>query len=54
MGIPADRVNVNWGRSFMAISDRIEADRHKHWLMQFFPGGQKELNIEVNNQRMVG
>jgi AraC-like DNA-binding protein len=43
---------IKHGRNFMAISDRIEADRHRHWLMQFFLGGPKELNIEVNHERI--
>jgi len=40
------------GQNFMAISDRIEADRHRHWLIQLFLGGRKELNLEVNDERI--
>ncbi|ABR50018.1 helix-turn-helix- domain containing protein, AraC type [Alkaliphilus metalliredigens QYMF] len=41
---------IKYGRNFMAISDRIEADCHRHWLLQMFLSSQKELSIEVNNQ----
>ena len=43
---------IKHGRNFMAISDRMEADRHRHWLMQLFLGGSRELNIEVNDERI--
>ena len=36
----------------MAISNSIEADCHKHWLLQMFLCGQKEINIEVNGERI--
>ncbi len=36
----------------MAISNRIEADCHKHWLLQMFLSSEKELNIEINGQRI--
>lgn len=34
----------------MAISNSIEADCHKHWMLQMFLGSQKDLNIEVSGQ----
>jgi AraC-like DNA-binding protein len=37
-------------KNFMAVSDSIEADCHKHWLLQMFLSNQKNLNIEVNGQ----
>jgi AraC-like DNA-binding protein len=37
------------GRNFMAISNRIEADCHKHWLLQMFLSSHK-FSIEVNRQ----
>lgn len=43
---------IKCGRNFMAISDSIEADCHKHWLLQMFLS-QKELNIEVNGQLIL-
>ena len=43
---------IKFGRNFMAISNSIEADCHKHWLLQMFLGSQKELNIEVNGQHI--
>ncbi len=39
-----------YGKNFMAISDNIEADCHKHWLLQMFLSSRKELNIEVNGK----
>lgn len=44
---------IKYDRNFMAISDRIEADRHRHWLLQLFLSSQKDLNIEVNDQRIL-
>lgn len=41
---------IKYGRNFMAISDSIEADCHKHWLLQMFLSSEKELNIEVSGQ----
>lgn len=41
---------IRYGRNFMAISNSIEADCHRHWLLQMFLSSQKELNIEVNEQ----
>lgn len=43
---------IKYGRNFMAISNSIEADYHKHWLLQMFLCSQKEMNIEVNGQRI--
>ena len=43
---------IKYDRNFMAISNSIEADCHKHWLMQMFLSSQKELNIEVNGQHI--
>ncbi len=43
---------IKCGRNFMAISNSIEADCHKHWLFQMFLS-QKELNIEVNGQLIL-
>lgn len=40
---------IKYGRNFMAISNSIEADCHKHWLLQMFLSSQK-LSIEVNGQ----
>lgn len=44
---------IKQGKNFMAISNRIEADCHKHWLLQMFLCSQKELNIEVNGQLIL-
>lgn len=41
---------IKYDKNFIAISDSIEADCHKHWLLQMFLGSQKDLNIEVNGQ----
>ncbi|WP_342558522.1 helix-turn-helix domain-containing protein [Metasolibacillus sp. FSL K6-0083] len=41
---------IKHGRNFMAISNNIEADYHKHWLLQIFLSSQKDFNIEVNGQ----
>lgn len=41
---------IKYGRNFMAISNSIEADCHRHWLLQMFLSSQRELNIEVNEQ----
>jgi AraC-like DNA-binding protein len=41
---------IKYGKNFIAISNSIEADCHKHWLMQMFLSSKMELNIEVNNQ----
>lgn len=41
---------IKCDRNFMAISNNIEADCHKHWLIQMFLGSQNELDIEVNGQ----
>ncbi len=43
---------IKCGRNFMAISNSIEADCHKHWLFQMFLR-QNELNIEVNGQLIL-
>lgn len=43
---------IKYGKNFIAISDRIEADCHKHWLLQMFLSSHKNLNIEVNGQRI--
>src|SRR5690606_13008261 len=40
------------GKNFMVISDRIEANRHRHWLLQLFLASQTELNIEVDRRRI--
>lgn len=41
---------MKYDKNLMAISDRIEADCHKHWLIQMFLSSHKDLNIEVNGQ----
>lgn len=41
---------IKCGRNFMSISNSIEADPHKHWLLQMFLSSRKELIIEVNQQ----
>ena len=43
---------IKYGRNFMAISNSIDADCHRHWLLQMFLCSQKEMNIEVNGQRI--
>lgn len=43
---------IEYGKIFIAISDTIEADCHKHWLLQLFLGSHKDLNIEINGQRI--
>lgn len=37
-------------RNFIAISNRIEANCHKHWLLQMFLSSDGKLAIEVNDQ----
>ncbi len=41
---------IKYDRNFMAVSNRIEADCHKHWLLQMFLSSQKDLNMEVNGR----
>lgn len=43
---------IKSGRNYMAIADSIEADCHKHWVLQMFLSSRKEMNIEVNGQRI--
>lgn len=43
---------IKYGKNFVAISDSIGSDCHKHWLMQMFLSSHKDLNIEVNGQRI--
>lgn len=38
-----------WGQNFAAITDRIEADLHKHWLLQLFIATDKALSIKVED-----
>lgn len=40
---------IRYGKNFMSISNRIEADCHKHWLLQMFLG-KEMLNIEVGQR----
>lgn len=40
---------IKYGKVFMAISNKIEADCHKHWLLQMFLSRQN-LSIKVNGQ----
>lgn len=35
-------------RCFMAISNGIEAECHKHWFLQMFVASHKQLHIQVN------
>ncbi|BAE82698.1 helix-turn-helix domain-containing protein [Desulfitobacterium hafniense] len=41
---------IKYGRNVGAISDRVEADSHKHWLLQLFLSIEKELDIKVKGQ----
>lgn len=41
---------IKYCKNFMAISNSIEADCHKHWVLQMFLCSRKKLNIEVNGQ----
>ncbi len=41
---------IKYGKNFIAISDKIEADSHRHWLLQMFLSKNDKLNIEVNGQ----
>lgn len=41
---------MKYGKNFIGISNNIEAECHKHWLLQMFLSSQKELTIEVNGQ----
>lgn len=43
---------IQLGRNYIAISDHVEADCHKHWMLQMFLRDQGELNIDVNGQRI--
>lgn len=44
---------IKYGRNFMAISNIIEANCHKHWLLQLFLSSKKELNIEINGKHIA-
>ncbi|SHN57463.1 helix-turn-helix domain-containing protein [Desulfitobacterium chlororespirans] len=41
---------IKYGRNVGAISDRVEADSHKHWLLQLFLSIEEELDIKVKGQ----
>jgi AraC-like DNA-binding protein len=41
---------IKYGKNFIAISNSIKADCHKHWLIQMFLSSKMDFNIEVNNQ----
>jgi AraC-like DNA-binding protein len=41
---------IKCGRNIAAISDRVQAGSHKHWLLQMFITSTKKLNIEVNGE----
>ncbi|GEN32381.1 AraC-like DNA-binding protein [Cerasibacillus quisquiliarum] len=41
------------GRNFMSISNKIEAEYHKHWMLQMFLSSQEETSIEVNGERIL-
>lgn len=43
---------MKFGRNYIAISKNIDADCHKHWLLQMFLGSQNDLTIEVNGQQI--
>ena len=43
---------IKYGKNFMAISNSIEANFHKHWLLQMFLCSEKYMNMEVNGQQI--
>lgn len=41
---------IKYGRNIGAITGRVEADSHKHWLLQLLLSSKKELDIKVKGQ----
>ncbi|HHY28699.1 MAG TPA: helix-turn-helix domain-containing protein [Desulfitobacterium dehalogenans] len=41
---------IQYGRNFAAISDQVEADSHKHWLLQVLLSSKQELDIKVKGE----
>lgn len=48
MGFRKMNYIIEYGRNFAAISDSVNAEVHKHWLLQMFLSCEGNLNIEVN------
>jgi len=44
---------IKYGRNFISISNNIEAECHKHWMLQMFLSSQEETSIEVNGKRIL-
>lgn len=42
------------GRNFAAISNSVEADSHKHWMLQLFISSEEALNIEIEEESVTG
>lgn len=38
------------GKNFAAITNTVEADRHKHWMIQLFISNRDDLQIVVNDK----
>ena len=43
---------IKQDKNYIAVTDQIEAGRHKHWLFQLFISSQEPLHIVVNEQRL--
>lgn len=39
------------GQNFGAITNSIESDLHRHWLLQLFVGADEKLIINVDGQK---
>jgi|SRR5690625_433710 len=42
---------IKYGRNFMSVSNDIEAEYHKHWMLQMFLS-QDVTNIKINGKRI--
>lgn len=43
---------IKSGKNFIAMTNNIEADAHKHWMLQMFLSSSEPLNIEVDEQHI--
>ncbi len=41
-----------WEGNFGAVTNMVKADVHKHWMIQLFVGNSKNLEINVNDQKI--
>ncbi|WP_315078160.1 hypothetical protein [uncultured Clostridium sp.] len=44
---------IKYGGNFVAISDSVETNSHRHWLLQMFLSSKKELLDHTNFQCIV-